>query len=530
MSRLGLIVGLILMVGCQGVIDDPTGDRPEFMPPTTDRPTPEVCETMPPALRGVPTRLLTSREVNNALATLFPTEALDAVSFRYDGRVEAFVFNSRDDVVEDHIHEFRAFAETVANRLVTNLAAIMECEGATESACAERYIPELATRAFRRPVGTEEADGLMGLYSAGSARGHDEGMRYVFEGILQAPSFIYVHETPTDILSPYEVAQRLSAMFARTVPDTELLAAAEDGSIMAADARVRQAERLLETNEGKMALRAFATEWFGVDALGSSQLGVDQPSLASGLLRESELFVDDIMESTASYADLLSAPHTFLNEELAAHYGVSLDGATEVGDGFYRVPSTRSAGLMTQGSFLSQHHGTIHRGLTIRSLIMCGNVPGPEGIDTASIEYGDTESDRSKADKRLAHDTCGGCHVMMEPIGLVFDVYDDLGVLRTEDAFGNPVTSDGEVLGDDFSTVVRDAPELGDVLAGAASVRACVAKQMFAWSYGRSARNADQCMVDRISTALEEGDDNVRAALVAIVATDEFVRSAGGEE
>ncbi|MEM9195576.1 MAG: DUF1592 domain-containing protein [Myxococcota bacterium] len=535
--QVGISSALALLLACQGTFSDDPYAAGEPLDPVQDPDlAPASCSPeLEPAVRGVPTRILTGRELNNALRELFPNVELPNQEIQFDGRVESCVVYSRDDVLEAHIREYRGIAETLAPLLVEDLNAVMDCAGASDADCATRYIEDFASRAFRRPVSADEQAGLVALYRTGAEVSHAEGMRYVFEAVLQTPSFIYVHETPADTLAPHEVAQRMAAMFARSVPDSELLAAAEDGSLMNANARVEHAERLLATPAGQAAIGAFVGEWFGIDRLRDTPLALEDQALAAGMEEETRRFVDRLVsQGSARFTDLLAANYTYLNEAMAAHYGYSLDGAEAIGDGWYRVELEGSAGLLTHGSFLSQHHGPVHRGLAIRRGLLCGDVPGPDDIDITAVPTGETEAERSKTEKRLDHPTCGGCHRMMDPMGLALDTFDDHGVPRTEDQHGNPVRDDGEILSSDVDGVIQGAAELGNRLSQSEDVRACVARNLFAWSYARAATAADSCVIERIQNHLATNDDDFRAALVGIVASDQFVRSlqprVGGEQ
>ena len=58
--------------------------------------------------------------------------------------------------------------------------------------CATEIVTNLAERAFRRPVGAEDLDGLMAFYDAGFRDGGFEGgVRDALSAVLASPHFIY---------------------------------------------------------------------------------------------------------------------------------------------------------------------------------------------------------------------------------------------------------------------------------------------------------------------------------------------------
>ena len=97
---------------------------------------------------------------------------------------------------------------------------------------------------------------------------------------------------------------------------------------------------------------------------------------------------------------------------------------------------------------------------------MDANVPKPDPNVTTRVRF---EQHRAKPE-------CAGCHALMDPLGLPFEIYDGIGRFRTMDgrragrrhqrAAAAP-TSDGPV---------KDAIELMGRLAGASQVRACLAQ------------------------------------------------------
>src|SRR5690606_27575200 len=116
-------------------------------------------------------------------------------------------------------------------------------------------IERLGRRAYRRPLTSEEAASLLALYRNGAMlEDHRTGMQLVLEAILVSPSFLYHVEAAspdaadetTVALNGFEVASRLSFFLWRSLPDDELLDAAEAGELDEAINVEMQARRMLE--------------------------------------------------------------------------------------------------------------------------------------------------------------------------------------------------------------------------------------------------------------------------------------------
>ena len=407
-------------VGPGTSIDDP---RQPTQPVDID----ECAELEPTPIADVPARVLTTAELNNALETLFPSLDIPRVEMPNDSRVGSFVLNAREQVSTTHVRDFRIMAEdvaTVAGGAVDQLAPCDESDPAALETCAAAAADSFASRAFRRDLSDDERTALVALWQAGLAEGgHATGMRYVYEAVLQAPSFMYVTEdVAADTLTAHEVAQRMAAMLWRGIPDDELTEAAISGELLDHTSRETHARRMLEDPRAQRMMRGLVLQWLGFDRLDEEGFADDE--LLDAMGAETVRLVDHVVqERQSSWVDLLSSPYSFVDATLAAHYGLSLDGAEEVSPGVYRVEMPDRAGLLGHAGFMVLHQGPVHRGLAIRKAILCGNVPGPTGVDTEAIPTEPDESERSKSMKRLESGSCRGCHSMMDPLGLPFEAF-----------------------------------------------------------------------------------------------------------
>src|SRR6185295_8448303 len=118
--------------------------------------------------------------------------------------------------------------------------------------CARSFIASFGKRAFRRPLTAAETERYVTLHTAiANEDGFAEGIRYVLGAMLQSPGFLYrteIGDAGTDgnyRLGPYEIASELSYMIWGTMPDDELMRAADSGALAGADEVERQVRRLL---------------------------------------------------------------------------------------------------------------------------------------------------------------------------------------------------------------------------------------------------------------------------------------------
>src|SRR4029079_17502412 len=108
--------------------------------------------------------------------------------------------------------------------------------------CAQKIVRELATQAFRRPVGQRDFDRLMAFYADGREEGDFEyGVASALEAILASPQFLFrLEPVPATAVAgrPYRLddlalAWRLSFFIWGSGPDAALLKAATAGTLSA---------------------------------------------------------------------------------------------------------------------------------------------------------------------------------------------------------------------------------------------------------------------------------------------------------
>ena len=152
--------------------------------------------------------------------------------------------------------------------------------------------------------------------------------------------------------SDLELASKLSFFLWNTIPDDELLQLGIDGKLSEPAVLDRQVRRMLADPRSMTLASNFVPQWLDMKRLDEI---VPDPAVfpyASGrsdpredFRTELTLFADSIFREDRSVVDLLRAKHTFLNERLALHYGI-----TDVkGDRFRRVELTAVGALGAAG-------------------------------------------------------------------------------------------------------------------------------------------------------------------------------------
>jgi hypothetical protein len=324
-----------------------------------------------------------------------------------------------------------------------------------EASCASRILSSLARKAFRRPVTDKDLASLMQFYTEGRKTGTFEGgVENAMVAMLASTKFLYRTELPPASakpggvyrLSSTELASRLSFFLWSSIPDETLLGVAEQGKLSDPKVLEQQVRRMLGDPRARTMTANFAFEWLKIrdmDALEPDPFTYPafDRSLRVALRREMEMFVDSVFHEDRSVVDLLSANYTFVNERLAAHYGID----NIRGDHFRRVTLTdpNRFGLLGKGAVLMvtaypNRTSPVLRGSYILENIM-GTPPSPPPPNVEAFKE-NKEGEQPKTIREImethrANPTCNACHGVMDPLGFSLENFDTIGTYRSMDRF-----------------------------------------------------------------------------------------------
>ena len=413
--------------------------------------------------------------------------------------------------------------------------------------CAKTIVSRLARQAYRRPVGEHDVTALMAMYELGQADGGFEaGIERAIRALLVSPSFLFRLEpdpTTAEPGKPFRIgdvalASRLSFFLWSSLPDGELLAAAEQGRLRDSRELERQVRRMLADRRATALVENFAGQWLELrkvakvkpDELLFPEFDAD---LRFAMRQETELFFADILRRNRSVLELLDADYTFLNERLAEHYGL----AGVHGSQFRRVnlADARRGGLLGQGSVLAVTSYPNRTSVVIRGKWVLENLfgmpPPPPPPDIPELEEAAQEGEQLTLRELMTlhsqSPTCASCHVRMDPIGFALENFDAIGRWRETDA-GAPIDASGELPGgvrfngpgelkQVFTTVLKDA-----------FVKTVVEK-LLTYALGRGLEYYDKPTVRAIARDGEASDYRLADLIVAVTKSMPFQMRRGPE-
>ena len=314
-----------------------------------DGPVRRFCDLFPPALcyaRIVPvdevvTLTLFHREDDHLRRLMLDDQQADELDQLWDElfyvareplkyqvafeQIREFATQDRPDLVKawaPHVESINRRADTFRKRLID-----------TEPLHVKAVL-DFANRSWRRPLTVHEKDGLRDLYRQlrGSQISHEKSIRLMIARVLTSPAFLYRREGSGPDKDPvrvnaYELAARLSYFLWSSCPDHELLESAKDGSLVKDTELMRQARRMLQDpRSGRMA-EQFACQWLHISDFDKNndkneKIFPEFSQLRGPMYKESLMFFEDMFRNDGSILDMISADHSFLNESLAANYGI----------------------------------------------------------------------------------------------------------------------------------------------------------------------------------------------------------------
>lgn len=306
---------------------------------------------------------------------------------------------------------------------------------------AERILTKFARRAFRRTVIAEDVTPFVSIVQSKLDGGYtfELAMRAALKGVLISPEFLFLRERPGK-LDDFSLACRLSYFLWSTMPDDELVALAEKQTLSQPNVLRQQVERLLTHPKAATFTENFVGQWLGlreIDATEPSHLVYPEFDhlLKVSMIRETELFFDEVLKQDLSLTNFVASDFTMLNGRLGKHYGIP--GLT--GWEFHKTPlppDSHRGGVLTMASVMKvTANGTttspVMRGAWVLDRIL-GSPPPPPPANVAAIDpdIRGATTIREQLAKHRTDAACASCHSKIDPPGFALESFDCIGGWR----------------------------------------------------------------------------------------------------
>ncbi len=456
----------------------------------------------------------------------------------------------------------------------------LETERADSEPKQLEAVLQFAGRAYRRPLTQAERADLLDYYHQDRAQNkssHEEALRDVITSVLMEPDFLYrldmgvptalsspsqrsaalssrpkrpvpasrgseaegpaVSSTsvPSEPLSSYDLASRLSYFLWASMPDEELLRHAASNDLQKPAVLLAQARRMMKDSRVSGLATEFTGNWLNfrlfennntVDRARFPQFNND---LREAMFQEPIRYVEDTIQNNGSVLDLIYGNYTFVNPVLAKHYGipgvqgdvnhwVRVDNAGQYGRG----------GILPMAVFMTQNSpglrtSPVKRGNWVVQKVLGIRVPPPPPV-VPELPSDESKSDLPVRDMLARHRAvpfCAACHQRFDSFGLAYEGYGPIGDVRTKDLAGRPVdtavTYPGGVNGVGFEGLrefIRDHRQ--DQFINN------ICRKLLSYSLNRTLQLSDEALVDTMQTNLAKQGYGFDSLVETIVLSPQF--------
>ena len=244
------------------------------------------------------------------------------------------------------------------------------------------------------------------------------------------------------------------------MPDAELSALADSGKLRDPAILKAQVKRLLEDSRSRALFDGFGAQWLGLEKLAGMTFDTSLFPQMTGELRsamydEARLFFESIVRENRPVMSFVDCDYTFLNETLAAMYG--LEG-TVAGSEMRRVGLSDGnrggilgmPGILAATSFPNRT-SPVKRGVWVLEQVLGEHVP-PAPPDVPALEKQDQGAVanltlRQRTELHRTNPVCANCHQTLDPIGFGLENFDAIGRWRDREENGGAIDASGELPG-----------------------------------------------------------------------------------
>ena len=502
-------------------------------------------------------RRLTKTEYGNTLRDLFGVEPSiadrlpDEVSGAgYLNSLSALQLEQYLAIADEVLARITAPGDAAPSELQTRLFGAPPAPGADERAAARDVARSLARQAYRRPPTEAELDVLMEAFDLGrrSELPYEQALQVMLKAVLVSPQFLFI--TPAEEaesgsgivpLDDYQLASRLSYLLWATMPDEELMALADGGTLHEPAVLEAQVKRLLADSRSRALFDGFGAQWLGVGGLKNQTFDPAMfPQMTAELRRamydEARLLFESIVRENESVIRFVDADYTFVNETLAPVYGLDQDVA---GAEMRRVrlsdPNRGGVlgmpGVLAATSFPNRT-SAVKRGVWVLEQVLGDHVPAaPPNVPALDEQDPATATSLSLRERTELHRTnpvCANCHEILDPIGFGLENFDAIGRWREQDADGEPIDASGELpSGERF----EGPKDLKALIAGRTDeISRNLTEKLLAYALGRRLEGYDEIVVDELMRKIAADGRRMQTVVTAVVTSYPFTHRRVEEE
>lgn len=494
-------------------------------------------------------RRLTKVEYGNTLHDLFGVDRSIAASLPDDVSGEGYLNSLSPLQTEQYL--------TVANTVLAQVlgpaegpptAKQQELFGTSSPSgdlrkAAAKVARNLARSAYRRTPSDDEVETLLKVFDLAQTQrlSYAASLRLVLKAILVSPQFLFITpaqtvETGKTIvpLDDYQLASRLSYFLWSTMPDAELAALADAGTLHEPSVLRAQVKRMLGDPRSQALFDGFGAQWLGLGDLrdktfDSAKFPEMTPVVRAAMYNEARLFFESIVRENRSVVSFVDGDYTFLNETLAPFYRIELSiRGTEMRR--VKLTDRNRGGILGMPGVLAvtslpERTSPVKRGVWVLEQLLGQHVP-PAPANVPSLEKQDRRKIadltlRQRTELHRTNPVCANCHKVLDPIGFGLENFDAIGRWRDRDDSGAPIDAAGELPGGKRFTSPK---ELKAILAGRKDELARnFLRKLLAYALCRQLEAYDEIVVDRMVETIAADGYRLQPLITEIVTSYPFL-------
>ncbi|MCZ6672863.1 MAG: DUF1588 domain-containing protein, partial [Verrucomicrobia bacterium] len=269
--------------------------------------------------------------------------------------------------------------------------------------------------------------------------------------------------------------------------------------------------------------------------------------LTESSVRETRLFFRELVDHDLPVRNLVDSDFSFINERLAAHYGLPHFEGVE--PRLVQLPANSiRGGLLTQASILRvTANGTttspVMRGAWIMERIMGIEIPPPpSGVEAIEPDTRGATTIREQLEKHREVQSCNVCHAKFDPVGFALESFDVAGGWQDryravgeegEPAIGfgknghefifryaQPVDCSGELI--DGRTFADISELKGHLMADERALARNLVNRFIVYATGAPVIFGDRTIVENILDRCEKNEFGVRSLIHEVVQSEIF--------
>jgi hypothetical protein len=500
-------------------------------------------------------RRLSRFEYNNTVRDLLGDTTAPASNFPPDADAGKSGFKIGGTVAHADASHLLEASEKLAASAVTRLEALLpgSCMGVpaatpAQDACAKAFITTFGKRAFRRPLTTDEANGLNAFYAAQRMSGTDfpGSIRMVIAAFLMSPQFLYrwefnpktaIREGGLVRYNSWEMASRLSYLVWGSMPDDHAFGLAEKNQLTTPEQIEAEVKRLFENKaRAKQVVGDFFTQFLGIVELKAATKDPKAyptytPALADSMLAETIAYAGNaVIDGDGKLATVFTSSDSFIDGNLGKLYGMT--GVTGNGLTPTKLDASQRAGILTLASYLTEHASSdesnpVRRGKVVADRVICTEPPPPPDVVPQIKPMDPNKSVRERYEEHDKDPCAAACHMLFDPIGFAFENYNGIGAWQERDG-GKPVNAKGVIEIDKQMKAFNNGIELQQIFAKSPQVADCMSRQFLRYALRRRESAGDEPSIAAILGAFNK-TGSLRDLVIALAKSKAFTHRTPAE-